>query len=271
VKARIIVGVLGAPLLFGIVWAGSPYLPILVGLVSLWALWEFYRLARDAGASVPLPLGLILTILFVVNGQLTADEGNFAVELLIVTIALSLAWALWLHLRQTHGFPRNFILTALGPIYVGLLLSHGLMLREAGNAIYDGRDWLLLAIFVTFATDTAAYFTGRAIGRHKMAPSISPKKTWEGAIGGMLGALGASFGLAAILDLGISLGWQAIVGIILGLGAQLGDLAESWFKRRAKAKDASHILPGHGGLLDRLDSLLVTIPMTYYLPALIIY
>jgi len=271
VKPRIIVGVIGAPLLFAIVWAGSPFLPILVGLASLWSLWEFHRLARDAGARVSLPLGVILTILFIINGQLTADESNFAIELIIVTLAMSLSWALWLQLKGNAGFAKNLLLTALGPLYVGLLLSHSLMLREAGNALYDGRDWLLYAIFVTFATDTAAYFTGKAIGRHKMAPSISPNKTWEGAVGGMLGALGASFGLAAILDLNISLGWQAVVGAMLGLGAQIGDLAESWFKRRAKAKDASHILPGHGGLLDRLDSLLVTIPITYYLPALIIY
>jgi phosphatidate cytidylyltransferase len=265
------VGAIGAPLLLGIVWAGSPFLPIFVGLVSLWSLWEFYRLARDAGARVSMLLGIILTIFFIINGQLTADEGNFAIELIIVTLAMSLSWALWLQLRGTGGFLKNALYTALGPLYVGLFLSHGLMLREAGNALYDGRDWLLYAIFVTFSTDTAAFFTGRAIGRHKMAPSISPKKTWEGAAGGMLGAIGASFGLTAILDLNISVGWQAIAGAMLGVGAQFGDLAESWLKRRARAKDASHILPGHGGLLDRLDSLLVTIPMTYYLPALIIY
>lgn len=128
-----------------------------------------------------------------------------------------------------------------------------------------GLQWTALAFLVTFATDTGAYAVGRAVGRRKLAPSISPGKTWEGAVGGLVGAAAAAAALVVLLD-GIESRLLSAVALGLGIGvvAQAGDLLESKVKRLADAKDSGRLIPGHGGLLDRLDSLLPVFPLVYY-------
>ena len=128
-----------------------------------------------------------------------------------------------------------------------------------------GLQWAALAFLLAFATDTSAYAVGRAAGRRKLAPSVSPGKTWEGAIGGLVGAAAAAVALVALLD-GIETLLLPAVGLGLGVGvvAQAGDLLESKVKRLADAKDSGRLIPGHGGLLDRLDSLLPVFPLVYY-------
>jgi phosphatidate cytidylyltransferase len=146
-----------------------------------------------------------------------------------------------------------------GIVYVGFLGSLIVLLRDYDN----GRDWVFLALFSTFAVDTTAYFAGRAFGRRKLAPSISPKKTVEGFIGGYAG------GFAAVLLLNYFLGlrveaWQAVLlGALLPIAATIGDLVESGMKRSMHIKDASELIPGHGGVLDRMDSVLFTFALTY--------
>jgi phosphatidate cytidylyltransferase len=127
----------------------------------------------------------------------------------------------------------------------------------------NGRDWVYLALFGTFAVDTTAYFVGRAIGRHRMAPAISPKKTWEGFAGGYAGGVAAVLLLNYFLGLRIGAGPALLIALTLPIAATLGDLFESWVKRRAGVKDASELIPGHGGVLDRLDSVLFTFPLVY--------
>ena len=147
-----------------------------------------------------------------------------------------------------------------GVLYVGWLGSHLVLLRQAP----DGRDWVLLLLFTTFATDTSSYFVGRALGRRPLASRISPGKTVEGAIGGVL------FGLTAALLLNYFLGLRkeaaliVPVAVLLPLAAELGDLAESLLKRGMQVKDASPLIPGHGGLMARLDSVLFTGVVLYY-------
>ena len=128
-----------------------------------------------------------------------------------------------------------------------------------------GLQWTALAFLVTFATDTGAYAVGRAVGRRKLAPSISPGKTWEGAVGGLVGAAAAAAALVVLLD-GIESRLLPAVALGLGIGvvAQAGDLLESKVKRLADVKDSGRLIPGHGGLLDRLDSLLPVFPLVYY-------
>lgn len=153
----------------------------------------------------------------------------------------------------------DWLWTIGGVLYVGFLGSFIVLLRD----IDDGRDWVYLALLSTFAVDTTAYFTGRAFGRHALAPAISPKKTIEGFVGGYAG------GFAAVLLLNYFLGlrieaWQAIVlGLLLPAAATAGDLVESGIKRSMQIKDASELIPGHGGVLDRLDSVLFTFTLTY--------
>jgi phosphatidate cytidylyltransferase len=153
----------------------------------------------------------------------------------------------------------DWLWTIGGVMYVGFLGSFIVLLRDFDN----GRDWVYLALFSTYAVDTAAYFTGRAFGRHALAPAISPKKTVEGFWGGFAG------GFAAVLLLNYFLGlrietWQAVLlGLLFPIAATAGDLVESGMKRSMHIKDASELIPGHGGVLDRLDSILFTFALVY--------
>ena len=145
------------------------------------------------------------------------------------------------------------------------MLGHYVALRQ----LDQGRELVILAVFTTFACDTSAFFVGRAWGRHHMAPTISPHKTWEGAIGGFVGAVAAALALRSLLNLGdwsLPLNYvEAIaVGCLIGVAAQLGDLLESLLKRRAGVKDSGNLIPGHGGVLDRIDSLVFTGVIVYY-------
>ena len=266
-KARILVGIVGVPALFGAIWLGFPFLTIVVGIAALVGLWEFNRMAQKWGAAPYWPLSIVWTALFVANGQLAAQHGNFSIYLIAGGLALLLAIALARRNRETS---RNCLFTALGPLYAGFLLSHALLLREGAAGLDDGRSWLLFALFMTFAADTGAFFVGKPLGRSPMAPNISPGKTWEGFAGGLACTVGASVGLTALLDLPISIPCQIALGFLLGIIAPLGDLAESYMKRRANVKDSGALLPGHGGILDRIDSLLIVLPVTFYLAAYII-
>ena len=147
-----------------------------------------------------------------------------------------------------------------GAAYVVLPFAALISLR-LGDA---GLQWTALAFLATFATDTSAYAVGRLIGRRRMAPSISPGKTWEGAAGGLLGAVAASVALVALLE-GVEtcLLPAVALGMSVGVAAQAGDLFESWLKRKAGVKDSGALIPGHGGLLDRLDSLLPVFVVVY--------
>ena len=145
---------------------------------------------------------------------------------------------------------------------MGWLLSHWILLMNSDE--WAGRDWVLLTLLSTFAVDTTAYFVGRAWGRHKMAPTVSPGKTWEGAAGGMVGAIAASIVLSLALGITVAYWEIAFLGFLIGIFAQLGDLAESKLKRSTGIKEAGNLIPGHGGILDRLDSVVFTGVVVYY-------
>ena len=134
---------------------------------------------------------------------------------------------------------------------MGLLLSYLVALR-----LEAGRDWVLLALLATFGSDTAAYFIGKAFGKHHLAPRISPAKTWEGAIAGLFGAviICLLFTLPTPLQLPISYGEAILLGVLVSIFGQIGDLVESMLKRNAGVKESGSLIPGHGGLLDRMDS-----------------
>ena len=143
---------------------------------------------------------------------------------------------------------------------VGGTLLHGPMLRELDS----GRDWIIYLLAVTFAADTGALIIGMALGRHKLAPAISPGKTWEGSIGGVVGAIAISLAAATLLSIDVSPAEAVGFGALLGVLGQAGDLAESKLKRRAGAKDSGSIVPGHGGTWDRLDSIVWNLVVVYH-------
>ena len=259
-KQRVITGLWGIPLLIAAVWFERP-LPFFTLLIAIWgllAVFEFYRLSSSLKLEPLIPFGLVWTLLFILSPHFSYPFLTPA--LLTSAIVLSLLWLL-ARPRQEKPF-LSWAWTMAGILYVGWLLSHLVALR----GLDDGRNWVFLALFVTFGSDIAAFFAGRALGRHHLAPNISPGKTWEGAAAGVLGAIIVSllFTLKTPLGLPISCGHAVFLGFLISILGQLGDLVESLLKRNTGVKDSGKLLPGHGGALDRLDSIVFAGVVLYY-------
>ena len=266
---RILTALVGVPLLIAAIWAGFPWLTIVVAAVALLGLREFYRMMPGPGSPALLSVGALWTTLFIVTGQLIDRSYDYGLYVLLGAGLLAALPPLFLN-RTREGVFITWALAVGGPIYVGFLLAHAVMLRELDDGADSSRNWLLFAVLVTFATDTGAFATGRLLGRHRMVPSISPNKTWEGAVGGWTWAVAVALALGVLLELSAPLWQAALMGAALGVVAQFGDLVESKFKRATGAKDTGTILPGHGGILDRLDSIVFTLPLVYYLVAFVL-
>ena len=185
-------------------------------------------------------------------------------------ICILLVFALGVFVRQ---FPQKLnpdsivtmSVTLFGLIYVAWL---GNFITRVNFVNPQGRYFVMFLVVVTKFTDIGAYLVGSTLGRHKMIPRISPKKTWEGTVGGVVAALGGSLLCMVLLETplteaGMTLRHAAVLGLLLGVAAVIGDLAESLIKREAGVKDSSTVLPGHGGALDLVDSLLFTAPLLY--------
>ncbi len=153
----------------------------------------------------------------------------------------------------------------LGLLYLPLLLGHLVLLRQ----LPEGRGWVFLVLFAVMACDSLAYFSGVSFGRHKLYPAVSPKKSIEGSLGGLVGSCLGVWVAAALFLPDFGPGHIILVGLLLGVAGQVGDLFESLLKRACGVKDSGGIFPGHGGILDRLDSLLFAFPLAYYLARLI--
>jgi phosphatidate cytidylyltransferase len=248
-KKRVITALWGLPLLIIAVWFDEPlpWFTILVAIWGLLAVFEFYRLVAVSEVRSLTAFGLLWTLLFILSPHFDYD---FTVPLLLTSaIVLSLVW---LVLRpQKEGVFLGWVWAIAGILYVGWLLSFLVGLR-----LDAGRNWVFFALFTTFGSDTIAFFVGRALGRHRLAPSISPNKTWEGAIGGVFGAIIVSllFTLPTPLNLPLSYGQAILLGLLVSVFGQFGDLVESLLKRNMGVKESGNMVPGHGGFLDRMDS-----------------
>ena len=259
-KKRVITGLCSILLLIAIVgFGGELGFTILVAIWGLLAVFEFYRMVTTTKVAPLTYLGLIWTLLFILSPHFNNDFITLPV-LLTSAVILSLIWLL---LRpQKEGAFTSWTWTIAGILYVGWLLSYLVALR----GLDAGQNWVFFALFATFGSDTAAFFIGRAWGRHHLAPGISPGKTWEGTIAGVLGAIIVSllFTLPTPLSLPLTY-WQAILlGSLVSIFGQLGDLAESLLKRNMGVKDSSRLIPGHGGFLDRMDSIVFAGIVVYY-------
>ena len=257
-KKRVITALLGISILIVAVWFDQP-LPWFTVLAAIWgllAVLEFYKLVNMAKVPPLTYFGLIWSLLFILSPHFNY---NFLAPLLLISaIVLSLIWLL-LHRRRKVVFI-SWAWTVGGIIYIGWLLSYFVALR----GLDDGRDWVFLALFTTFASDTTAFFVGRALGKHHLAPHISPGKTWEGAFAGVLGAIIVSLLLVNLLSLPLGYGGATLMGLLISVFGQLGDLVESLFKRNMGVKDSGKLIPGHGGFLDRIDSVLFAGIVVYY-------
>ncbi|MDO8672831.1 MAG: CDP-archaeol synthase [Dehalococcoidia bacterium] len=253
---RIASAAIGIPLLLLIIWLGNPVFSIVVGAAAIWGGVEFYGMAARAGYAPLRALGLLFILLSAGNAYY---DGAYSLPL--VTAAAILSLVLLLFRQNIEHALVDWAITLAGVIYTGWLLCHFILLGRLQNY---GMALVLTALLATFAIDTAAFIVGSTMGRHRLAPRISPGKTWEGSIGGFVGGVVAVVILASLLNLPLDWFQSIALGALVGILAQVGDLVESLLKRSTNVKDASAIIPGHGGLLDRADSLIFSVVVVYY-------
>lgn len=218
------------------------------------ALWEYYGLAIRKGLKVQRLLGTIFSVIYVIWHAVSGDFYVF--ESLLLLLALSFAAQLSNHTKAIE----TLATTLFGFVYITLPLS---LLIDLNFSPTNTSLWIIYLIIITKITDIAAYIAGKTVGKHLLAPVVSPKKTVEGAIAGLAAACLSSFLFFWWCQCPFSTAESIILGALIGIIAQIGDLAESLLKRDANVKDSSDI-PGFGGMLDIVDSVIFTAPLLYF-------
>lgn len=231
-------------------------LSILFSLCTVVGLFEFYRMAAKGGEvksfAFPLVCGVLLYIAFMHYADIACADGFIAYVVALFAMAVA-------ELFMAEEKPMEHLaVSILGNLYVAV--PFGLLTMLANEPIY----WTFALFILTWVFDTGAYLTGRAFGRHKMFERISPKKTWEGEIGGIVLALAAGWIFSVFFEETELWHWL-VFAFAVAVSGTMGDLLESMFKREAGVKDSGKLLPGHGGILDRFDSSLFAIPVAYLL------
>ena len=263
----------GVPVLLGAIWIGPPYFSVLAAAAAALGAWELTKMAENVDRRPPPLVTITWAVCLVAAGYILAQDFSgdriplpFAGRSLSgyktpwVFIVAAFAYVTWQVRYARSRVPMRDARLALGiALYTGGLLAFGPLLR----GLDQGRDWVLFSLLVTFSADTAAFFVGRMVGRVPLAPAISPGKTREGAVGGLAGAVAAAVLFGGLFRIPIGLLLQVVLGLLMGVAAQAGDLAESWMKRKAEVKDSGNLIPGHGGVLDRLDSIVPNLPLVY--------
>lgn len=258
----------GIPLVLLIILSGHPWFTTVTLVVALVGLFEFYGLYTAVGNKPFRLVGTIWVAIIILGPQVTSLP---VIIIFLLTLITAFTLSLFINFskgsfvnsratpRKCKRFLVDFFHTTTGVIYLGIPLSLLTSLRYGA----EGLEWVVLIILGVFMTDTTSLFVGKLIGRHRMAPRISPHKTWEGAIGGLL--LGISFTIPLTLWLEVSNNplWIVLFSIVLAISAQIGDLLESILKRSAGVKDTGSVIPGHGGMLDRLDSIVFATVVVY--------
>jgi len=269
---RILTAAVLIPLVLLIVFLGSSWLVTLaVAAVAALAGWEYLGLAEHSGAK-PSRIAVVIAIVALIVARMTVDTFEWLHRSDVVFGILSIGLLLYCTFRSPmHRVMADASTSIFCLFYVGLTLTSLPALREETN----GPSLLLFLFCVVWAGDIAALYIGRAFGRHKLAPTISPNKSWEGAVGSLVGSLLAAGGLLALASWVESMNsarlsypedvwyWLALAALV-NVAAQVGDLAESALKRSAAVKDSGTLLPGHGGVLDRIDALLLAAPVLWY-------
>jgi len=254
--SRIAVTITGLPVVLGAVWLGGWWLVALLSVAALVALHEYYSMVRPLR---PLVLaGYAGAVLALVGAQLGG------VEWMLAGFLATLLFAFVLYGVASTRQPATVAIssTVLGPAWVGLGLGYVILLRELGSES-DGRLAAFAVLLAIFADDTIAYFVGRFVGRHRLAPTLSPGKTWEGFVAGTAAAIFVSFVTFYRHD--FLPGWRPVaLGAVVALAGAAGDLFESALKRDMGVKDSGRILAGHGGVLDRLDAPLFAAVAGFY-------
>ncbi len=255
---RVLTGLVGGPLIVLLIAFGQEVgLLLLILTATTLGLFEFYRLTLPESRLGERLVGIGLGLCFPLGAHFTHETTVPALMAVTVIVLFFISIAKPGNFR---GVTSRMAVTLLGIVYVGFLLSHILLVRKQPL----GTQWVFFLLITVWAGDTSAYFTGTLIGKHKLYPRISPKKSVEGLLGGITGSIGGAllFWRFFFTDLGWS---QALIlAFFIMILGQLGDFGESMIKRSANVKDSSRLIPGHGGILDRLDSFLFSAPFLYY-------
>ncbi len=261
--SRLITGlVLATAALAALLLATPPLFALLLTGVILATQWEYYSLFEGRPEHAKRPLGLAFSAIVALSFY--GGTSTAAATVTLATMGM-LTWILFLERNRERAIHTTAI-TLFGMAYTAWNLGHLMLIRELPH----GRGALLVLFLAIWGGDSGAYYAGKHLGRHRIFPAVSPKKTWEGSIAGLATSVVAATAAAAALYPPVSLPEAALLGLAVGVAGQLGDLFESMLKRSAGIKDSSHLLPGHGGLLDRLDSLIFATPVFYYLDRVLI-
>jgi len=258
---------------------GSPVLTIVAAAIALGALYELYVAYQRLGARPSLWSGSLAIIALVI---IAGTDAPFLALMGALTAYTLLSLAQHIFQEDLSGSLLAWVLSVSGVMYVGLTMSHLILIRRihggvnmhwivrADDLIGDGRAglglaWLLFVLVITWLTDVFAYLVGRQWGRTKLIPRVSPGKTRAGAVGGLIAGTVTGAIAGYVFGVPVPIWIALILGALLAVGSMIGDLSESLIKRQIGIKDMGSIIPGHGGLLDRIDALLFTVPMMYYL------
>jgi phosphatidate cytidylyltransferase len=268
---RVLIAFTLGPLILYITLLGKLPFLILVDVLVVFGLWEYLYVAKLKGLHISrwiiLPLGILLPICTFLFGE--------QVLLIFLLVVLYLSSFSFIIRGRTQGTTTDWATSLFALFYVAGLFSFLILLREMprefGVNYKLGGLWIVYLFLCIWSCDTFAYFIGAPLGKHKLSPAVSPNKTVEGFIGGIMGAVAAAFFCFYVFFNSAQLEHLLVVAGLVALIGQVGDLAESLFKRDAQVKDISNIIPGHGGILDRFDSLLFVAPVVYYYLKFIVF
>ncbi len=256
--ARVAVAVVAIPFLVYLILQGGWYFFTLITIITIGGQVEFYNLAKQKNSFPQQTSGIVLTVLILIAAQTGLTNNMIGITFILLVLVFGYEM-----FKNKGSAIVNVSSTTAGVIYPGVFLATLLFLRNNVEVLgVSSAGGFILTLFVSiWACDTFAYFVGKSIGKHRLFERVSPKKSIEGALGGLAGSVITFLTVYYFEWYSISLELAIVSGLVVGVFGQFGDLVESWFKRDAKIKDSSHILPGHGGLLDRFDSLIYVSPI----------
>ena len=257
---RIIVALIAIPIILGVcIYGKVPFLIFVLGIGVL-SFWEFAQMVKNKNIFVNISVGIISVSAVIFNSYYSFLDFS------LLAVIISSVLLLFELFRNKESAILNVGTTLLGIFYLGLFSSTILLIREyfSGEMFYSEGGYLIISIMVSiWVCDSAAFFLGTAFGKHKLFPRVSPNKSWEGAIAGFIFAVITMIVAKALVLEMLTLTDVIVIGLIIGIIGQLGDLVESLIKRDSGVKDSSAIIPGHGGIFDRFDSLMLTAPVVY--------
>lgn len=266
VGLRTLTSIIAIPVVLAFVWFGGWWAFAASAIVVILGAYELHTMMLHEGYHPLIVVSLLLSLLFVVAAMIPQER--LVLLEAGLSIALLITFPLLFFRKKLEGAMVDWSLTLAIAIYLGWPMSLFPLLRGFQVGISSGFWWVLVVLFGVWGFDTGAFFAGHFFGRHKLAPRISPGKTWEGVAGGLVLSVTAAL-LITIRPLGVPWYLAILLGVLIAVAATLGDLAESLIKRQTHVKDSGQFMPGHGGILDRVDSLLFAIIVVFVFAQLV--